>query len=149
MIKYEENEFIATCNESATMSEAAVKIGIHFNTLVRIAKKLNCYNPNQGRKGLKRDESEDEAIRIKLKDILLGKHPTYNTFRLKLRLFKEGLKTNKCEVCSTHEWNGKPLNCELDHIDGNRTNHKLENLQILCPNCHSQTATFRGKKRFI
>lgn len=40
---------------------------------------------------------------------------------------------------------GKKINCELDHIDGNRTNHLLENLRILCPNCHSQTNTFRGK----
>ena len=41
----------------------------------------------------------------------------------------------------------KVLNCELDHIDGNPTNHKLKNLIILCPNCHSQTDTYRSKKR--
>ena len=43
------------------------------------------------------------------------------------------------------EWNDKKINMELDHIDGNRTNHKLKNLRMLCPNCHSQTDTYRAK----
>jgi 5-methylcytosine-specific restriction endonuclease McrA len=43
------------------------------------------------------------------------------------------------------EWSDKKINMELDHIDGNRTNHKLENLRMLCPNCHSQTDTYRAK----
>ena len=54
-------------------------------------------------------------------------------------------------VFSTHdpadEWNGKYLVMELHHKDGNNKNSKLENLQILCPNCHSQTPTFRKQKQ--
>lgn len=50
-----------------------------------------------------------------------------------------------CEQCSITEWNGKQLSFELDHIDGNNYNNSLDNLRFLCPNCHSQTPTFRGR----
>ena len=54
---------------------------------------------------------------------------------------------NICEECGVKSWNGKELNMELHHIDGNRTNHLLENLQLLCLNCHSQTENFRAKNK--
>ena len=66
-------------------------------------------------------------------------------FKLKKRLYDAKIKFNICEICGISDWNDKPLECELDHIDGNSSNHKLENLRILCPNCHSQTTTFRAK----
>lgn len=65
--------------------------------------------------------------------------------KLKARLIKEGLKLYICEICKLSEWLDKPLTLELDHIDGNHFNNNLKNLRILCPNCHSQTSTFRGR----
>ena len=56
---------------------------------------------------------------------------------------------NKCLHCGIGpEWNGKPITLQLDHIDGNNDDHRLENLRILCPNCHTQTDTWcaRNKK---
>ena len=80
-------------------------------------------------------------------DILNELFPQYGSYKLKHRLYEAGLKDNKCESCGIIGWNGKVLECELDHIDGNRTNHKFDNLMVLCLNCHSQTDTFRNKIR--
>ena len=54
-------------------------------------------------------------------------------------------QNGKCLHCDISEWQNKPLKLELDHIDGNSFNNKKENLRLLCPNCHSQTDTFRGR----
>lgn len=52
-----------------------------------------------------------------------------------------------CEICNITEWNNKPITLEVDHIDGDHGNNKLENLRLICPNCHSQTETYGGKNR--
>lgn len=52
----------------------------------------------------------------------------------------------KCEYCNITEWNDKPLVFQLHHIDGNHINNKLENLILLCPNCHTQTDNYANKK---
>lgn len=79
-----------------------------------------------------------------LSEILINGLPCNGT-SLKKRLFKEGVKEYKCEKCGISEWNGEPIILELHHINGNHNDNHLENLQILCPNCHSQTPTFTGK----
>ena len=62
---------------------------------------------------------------------------------LKRALYR--LQGRKCGCCEIVEWRGKPTPLELDHIDGNAGNNFLENLRLLCPNCHAQTLTY-GKK---
>lgn len=52
------------------------------------------------------------------------------------------VKGCKCESCGIENWQGKPITLHVDHIDGNRSNNTLENLRVLCPNCHSQTDTY-------
>lgn len=65
---------------------------------------------------------------------------------LKKRLIKAGLKKDICELCgTTNQWNGQPLTLHLDHINGNHIDNRLENLRVLCPNCHSQTSTYAGR----
>lgn len=67
---------------------------------------------------------------------------------LKLRLIKEGLLNEICSQCNLGpDWNGNKLSLQLDHINGNRCDDRIENLRILCPNCHSQTNTFGTKIR--
>jgi Zn finger protein HypA/HybF involved in hydrogenase expression len=85
--------------------------------------------------------------KIELDEILQGMHPTYQTMKLKNRLIKEKVLEYKCSTCGLFDWKGKSISLHLDHIDGNNHNHKLENLRLLCPNCHSQTDTWCGKNK--
>ena len=55
------------------------------------------------------------------------------------------LRGQRCENCGTTHWFDNPINLEVHHIDGDRTNNELENLLLLCPNCHSYTENFCGK----
>lgn len=78
---------------------------------------------------------------------ILVQNSTYQSAKLKNRLIKAGIKQDICEICGcSNNWNGKPLVLQLDHINGDHYDNRLENLQILCPNCHSQTETFSNKR---
>ena len=145
MIKIDKDKFVAVCNGSVSMASAAAELKLHFNTFARKAKKFGCYKPNPGLKGGKRSKTRSDSY--SLKELLAGKHPGYSTYKLKRKLVAAGVKRMICEVCGIDEWNGRKLNMELHHIDGVRTNHKLTNLQIICPNCHSQTSTFRARNK--
>jgi len=64
---------------------------------------------------------------------------------IKQRLIAAGLKQNQCEECGASRWRRRPLSLCLHHINGNRHDNRLENLVLLCPNCHSQTPNFGSK----
>jgi len=70
---------------------------------------------------------------------------TIQSSKLLQRLIKEGYKKYQCEICGISEWMDKPISLHLHHKNGNHNDNSLDNLQILCPNCHSQTDTFAGK----
>lgn len=85
--------------------------------------------------------------RIATKDILTRNSP-FQSFKLKKRLFEEGIKSRSCEICS---WSKVSLDgrlpLELDHINGDKFDNRIENLRVLCPNCHSLQITHRGRNQ--
>lgn len=87
---------------------------------------------------------DDERLR-KTKDnsLIFTENSNASSHYVRSLLLKHNLKEYKCESCSlSDQWNSKPINLQMDHINGNRKDHRLENLRWLCPNCHSQTDTF-------
>lgn len=81
---------------------------------------------------------------IPLEDLLVQDRRTNRT-HLKGRLIAAGLKKNRCERCGISSWRGEPLNAQLHHENGDGTDNRLENIQFLCANCHSQTDTYGGR----
>lgn len=73
--------------------------------------------------------------------------PHLHSHGLKLRLIKENILKHECNICHLSTWNDQPIPIELDHINGNHEDDRLENLRILCPNCHAQTPTHAGKNQ--
>ena len=83
--------------------------------------------------------------RVPLEKILV-RGSSFQSYKLKRRLFKAGLKPQHCEKCGWAELSETGhLPLELDHINGDRRDNRLDNLRILCPNCHSLTASYRGR----
>ena len=81
-----------------------------------------------------------------LEEILVENSPYQSTRHLKDKLVKLGLIKYSCVLCSNDgTWLGEAITLQLDHINGNNTDNRLENLRILCPNCHSQTSTWGGR----
>lgn len=142
-ISCSDSEIVEASKNSKSASAAAASLGIQYGTYKRHAIRLNVFTTNQSGVGLSKPILDYR--KIDLSDILAGNQPQYQSNKLRLRLLEEGVKEHKCELCGISEWLGHPAPLELDHIDGVRHNHKLENLRLLCPNCHSQTDTYRGK----
>ena len=97
------------------------------------------YKGNRGLKGKKSDLKRKSAEEYSKKEFL-------STPKLRRKLIEDKIKEKKCERCGITEWLGEEIKLELHHIDGNRFNNDFNNLQILCPNCHSLTPNHSIRK---
>jgi len=132
----------------------------YTNKIIRLVKECNSINEVCLAAGKKWDRKKVEKI---INDNGLDishfskKNRNKNTSggicisHLRERLIKNGLKEHKCEnpECGLTEWHGKPIPLQLHHINGDRTDNRLENLQLLCPNCHAQTENYSGKNKRV
>lgn len=78
-------------------------------------------------------------------DYLCVKGPTISSSQLRRKLIAEGIFDPECTICGQQNWQGVPIPLELDHINGDRDDNRLQNLRLLCPNCHALTPTYRGR----
>lgn len=83
--------------------------------------------------------------RTVLDEYLVVGGPVVTTSKLRARLIEKGVKERRCERCERSRWMGEAIPLELDHVNGDRRDNRLENLRLLCPNCHALTPTYRGR----
>lgn len=95
-----------------------------------------------GRAWMKGRRRPPDQVRRSLESILVAGSAYRSSGKLRERLIRAGLKDRRCERCGRDTWFGEPMPLELDHINGDPCDNRLENLRILCPNCHSLTETW-------
>ena len=120
-----------------------------------IAKQLNCkqetlnryldlmsieYKGNQSGKGMKKSNGREMTL-----NEYLSNSTDIQTNKIRKKILQEGLKPHQCESCGLTEWLGNPIPLEVHHKDGDRNNNVFENYELLCPNCHAFTDSYRGK----
>jgi len=138
-----QEKIIEAYNKSETIKDLIINVGLfpagtNYTRLRKECEKLNLdFNKFNKRKYYGKRYSSIEDVLVQNKDT--------SSVSLKKRLLKENYFEHKCYKCNLTEWNGKPIPIELEHISGDKLDNRLENLTILCPNCHAQTDTYRGK----
>lgn len=149
------DKIIEVCKSAKTFKEACEKLDCGYRYLLAAAIELGVYDELNARSKefSHKNTITDKPWRIKTKNgygftvyvtddkiwcnELFKGNITAQAVRIKRHLIAAGYKSDICECCGISDWNGKPISLQLHHIDGNPKNNKLENLQILCPNCHT------------
>ena len=127
--------------EGKTKAQMARELGCNPKTINPVLKKLGLeYAGNQGCKGLSKPNGRELSLLE-----YLEKSIDIQSNKVRKKLLDEGYKEYKCECCGLTEWLGEPIPLELHHKDGNHFHNELDNFQLLCPNCHAKTSSYRGK----
>ena len=151
-MKHTKEDYIKAAQNSFSIAQMCVELGVkpiggNYQTIKNKIKEYNidishftgrAWNQGKRYRMINKPKSLEE---------ILKENSPYQSFKLKERLLESGLKERKCECCSNTEWLGKPIKLELHHINGNHDDNRLENLQLLCPNCHAYTDTYRGRNK--
>lgn len=145
---YTIHEVKVAVKQSSSVAQALKKLGVsprggNYQVLYRLIEKykINCdHFTGQGHNKGERRPKRPLAFYTQFGFPI-------NSFRLKTRLLQEGVFEPICNSCKGRVWMGKPMPLELEHKNGNNEDNRLENLELLCPNCHSFTPTYRGRNQ--
>lgn len=147
---YSLEQFKKAVEESCSKAETLRKLGLaptggNYTCFNQLVEEQNIDTSHFTGRGHLIGKTHDYRLRPLEEILISGKY--FNTHSLRLRLIKERIKEHRCECCELESWLDEPIPLELDHIDGDNRNNLLENLRILCPNCHAKTPTYRGKNK--
>lgn len=149
---YTDEEFIKAVQNSVSIAEVCRHIGIvdkggSYRVVHNKINKLGLDISHFTGKAWNQGKRYRQILQPKSLEEILVENSYYQSHKLKERLIKEGLKEYKCERCKRTEWENEKIPLELHHINGNNTDNRLENLQLLCPNCHALTDNYRAKNK--
>jgi len=149
-----DEDFTKAASVSTSVRDLLKKIGLHptganYKTVWATVRRLGINTKHWVGSGHLKGKTHNWSKCLPFEEILIkDSHYRGSTSRLKSRLIKNGKLLNKCYECGQEPlWKGKILVHVLDHINGDNTDNRIENLRLLCPNCNSQTETFAGKNR--
>lgn len=137
--------------ESRSMAEVLKKLGVvqaggnYSSIYLHIARLGLTTEHFRGQGWARGTKGISNGIARDLAGVLVENSTYTSTHHLKGRLIKAGLLKAVCDKCGISDWLGKPLILHLDHRNGVRRDFRLENIRLLCPNCHSQTQTYAGR----
>jgi hypothetical protein len=138
--------------DSLSIRQVIIKLGLipaggNYTQIARYIKEQKINTSHMTGQAWNRGLSGLGKPRISLSDILVS-NSTFQSYKLKKRLFETKLKQPVCEMCGWAErsHDGR-IPVELDHINGNRSDNRINNLRVLCPNCHSLQPTHRGRNK--
>lgn len=148
--KYTEEEFEYAVKSSYSLRGVLKMIGLqpaggNYETAKRRIKKLNLDISHFTGQGHLNGKTHNWTKSKSLDEILVNDSSYSNTSKLRKRLIKCKIFEEKCYNCGKTLWLGEPIPLELEHKNGVKTDNRLENLTLLCPNCHAFTDTYRGK----
>ena len=134
------SQILIWIDENKSKASIAKELGCKQETLNKYLEKMGIeYAGNQSGKG-----QPKRKPKMTLEDYLENSEDI-QTNKVRKKILEEGLKPHRCECCGLEEWMGKPIPLELHHKDGDRHHNELENYELLCPNCHAFTDSYRGK----
>lgn len=148
--KWTDEQFINAVKSSLSYAEVIRKLnlkvaGSNYDTVKRKIKELNLDISHMTGSVWNKGKKYNIKTRIKLTDILVENSTYTNSNHLRLRLLQEKIKLPICENCLNSMWYNNKIPLELHHINGNKHDNRIENLQLLCPNCHAITDNYRGR----
>lgn len=148
MRKWNKNDLKETVKNSKSLREVMIKLGLrpaggNYQTLKNTIKSLNLETSHFLGKGWAKGRKHSNK-RMVLEEVLIKGKLTHS-HRLKTRLIKANIKKAVCEHCKNSTWQDHPIPLELNHINGDRFDNRLINIEIICPNCHALTPNYRAK----